>query len=344
MKILIVGECSHSIYEKAIAKGFANLNHNIKYFCWKSYFNNSFFSKFRNKFLIGDTIDAINRDLIDVVKSMKPDLVFIYRGTHIKYKTLIEIKKFNSKIFGYNNDDPFSNRYRLIDFRLWSLYRKSIPYYDWIFSYRLKNIEDYKKIGFNNTSLLRSYYIKENNFYIENSQKKYDVIFIGHFENDGRDEILKYLIENDIKVQIFGTRWEESKLFSYFQNNMYPIKPLYGDLYNLTINQSKIALVFLSKINHDTYTRRCFEIPITKTMMISEYTKDLNENLFKEGREAEYFRDKKELLEKVKFYLNNEEELKRVGDNGYKRVITDGHEVIDRCKEIVRVFNNGVFK
>lgn len=39
---------------------------------------------------------------------------------------------------------------------------------------------------------MKSYYIKENNFYIENTIKDIDVVFIGHFENDGRDEIKLY--------------------------------------------------------------------------------------------------------------------------------------------------------
>lgn len=45
-------------------------------------------------------------------------------------------------------------------------------------------------------------------------------------------------------------------------------------------------------------------------MMMAEYTDDLN-RMFYGGKEAEYFRDKNELLEKVKYYLANQDKDKR---------------------------------
>jgi spore maturation protein CgeB len=339
LKILIIGACKYEIYEKAIGNGFKYLGNKVEYFCWKKYFDNSFFSKFQNKFLIGSVIRKINKDIIKNVKEIKPDLVFIYRGTHICLKTIQIIKQYGCKVFGYNNDDPFSDKYGLLDFRLWSLYKNSIPYYDWIFSYRWKNIEDYKKNGYDNTSLLRSYYLKENNFYIPNIKKEYDVIFIGHWEDDRRDEIIKYLIENNINMNLFGTEWHRSKYYSFLTSKIGDIKPLYGKDYNLAINKSKIALVFLSKLNNDTYTRRCFEIPATKTMMLAEYSDDLANNLFEEDKEAVYFRNREELLEKIKLYLQNDDKREQIGENGYKRLMKDGHEVTNRCEEILRVYN-----
>ena len=340
MKILIVADGKWGeLYDTALHNGFTSLGVESKKFTWHQYFSNSISAKLQNKFLYGPLIDKINKDLFEECQSYKPDLVFIYRGTHIYPNTIKNIKKeIKCKVYGYNNDDPFSKKYTFFDFRLWNLYKKSIPYYDWIFSYRLKNIIDYKNINYKNISLLRSYYIKEKNYFIENTEKKYDIIFIGHFENDNRDETIKYLLDNGIKIQVFGTGWEMSQFFSFFQQNMLDIKPLYGDKYNLTINQAKIALVFLSKLNNDTYTRRCFEIPATKTMMMSEYTDDLN-SLFQESKEAEYFKDKEELLEKTKYYLSNERQIQLIGQNGYEKLMYDGHEAVDRCQEILKVFD-----
>jgi spore maturation protein CgeB len=339
LKILIVGSCKYKIYEKAIGNGLKNLDNKVEYFCWKNFFDNSFFSKLQNKFLVGTILEKINKSLINKIKEIKPDLVFIYRGTHIYPKTIKKIKQYGCKVFGYNNDDPFSNKYRLIDFRLWSLYKKSILYYDWIFSYRKKNIDDYKNLGYNNISLLRSYYIKEDNYYISNIKKFFDIIFIGHWENDKRDEVIKYLIDNNINIKLFGTEWEKSKYYDFFIEKMGKIFPIYEKDYNLTINKAKVALVFLSKLNNDSYTRRCFEIPATKTMMLSEYTDDLANNLFEENKEVVYFRNKEELLEKIKFYLQDENLIKEIGQNGYKRLIKDGHEVTNRCKKILKVYN-----
>ena len=353
MKILVVADWHGEIYAQAFFDGFKSLGYETFKFSWKEYFyhyqysnryttdNNKFKSLYyrvQNKFLIGPVIWKINSDLLKLSQEIKPDLVLVYRGTHIYPKTIIEIKeKLLCKIYGYNNDDPFSSEYKSY---VWRFYKKSIHLYDHIFSYRYKNIDDYKAIQYTKISLLRSYYLKDKNFYIKNivdERYRCDVIFIGHFENDGRDEVIKLLIENRIDIKLYGTEWENSKYYDFFIQKFTEIKPIYDD-YNLALNSAKIALVFLSKLNNDTYTRRCFEIPATKTMMLAEYTDDLN-SMFEEGKDAEYFKNHNEVFQKVKYYLKNTQKLDNVSENGYNRLIRDGHEVKDRCIEILKVYD-----
>lgn len=353
MKILIVADWHGDIYAQAFYDGFKKLGEDVFKFSWKEYFHHyqyssryeiadnkfkSLYYRIQNKFLIGPVLWKINFDLIQKCEEIKPDLVFIYRGTHIYPSTIKTIKEKNScKVFGYNNDDPFSDAYANY---VWKYYKSSIPFYDHIFSYRWKNFNDYKEIGYEYISILRSYYLKDKNFHIKNlSTDKYkcDVIFIGHFENDGRDEAVKLLVENSVDIKLYGTEWENSQYYDFFLEKLGKIEPLFHD-YNIALNSAKIALVFLSKLNNDTYTRRCFEIPATKTMMMSEYTDDLN-SIFEEGKEAEYFKNKEELLKKIQYYLSHEDELYSIGENGYKRLLNDGHEVVNRCQEILKVYN-----
>ena len=353
MKILIVADWHGDIYAQAFYDGFKKLRDDVFKFSWKEYFHHyqyasryetdnnrlkSFYYRSQNKFLIGPVLWKMNKDLLQQCEEIKPDLVFIYRGTHIYPATIKTIKnKFACKVFGYNNDDPFSDEYANY---VWRYYKKSIPYYDHIFSYRWKNIDDYKAMRYDSVSLLRSYYLKDKNCHIENlpiDKYKHDVMFIGHFENDDRDEVIKLLVENSVNVKLYGTEWENSQYYDFFIEKLGKIEPVYND-YNLALNSAKIALVFLSKLNNDTYTRRCFEIPATKTMMMAEYTDDLN-SMFEEGEEAEYFKNKEELLKKIQYYLSHEDELNTIGENGYKRLLNDGHEVVDRCQEILKVYN-----
>lgn len=354
MKILIISDGhASSIYDGAFARGFQELGHEVYRFTWKEYFKHyqystqyqtdgnklkSIYYRAQNKLTFGPALFRINSDIVKKCVEISPNFVFIYRGTHVYPSTIKKIKeKVRCKVFGYNNDDPFSLSYPEY---FWRHYKNGVKYYDHIFSYRYKNIDDYNKMGYKKVSLLRSYYLKNSNYFIEKlptDKYKCDVVFIGHFENDGRDEAIKLLIENDINIKLYGTLWENSQYFEFFEETLGKITPLYED-YNIGLNSVKIALVFLSKKNNDTYTRRCFEIPITKTMMMSEYTDDLN-SMFEQGKEAEYFTSKEELLEKVKFYLSNEEQLKQVGENGYRRLMKDGHEVVDRCQKILKIYN-----
>lgn len=344
MKILVVGEFRWEIYESALYDAFNQLGYDTYKFEWGSYLDNSsnylksIYNKFQNKFTIGPAIKRINNDLIKYCKTINPNLVFIYRGTHILPSTIKKISEQGIIIFGYNNDDPFSKVYPNY---YWRHYIRGIKYYSHIFAYRKKNIDDYKKVGYSQVTLLRSYYIKSRNHHIDeliNKNYKTDVIFIGHFEDDGRDIYLKSLVNAGIKIKIYGDResWQRSENFSVLDKICGPIVQIRND-YNLALNSAKIALVFLSKINNDSYTRRCFEIPATKTLMVSEYTDDLN-SLFQEKKEAIYFRNESEFLENIKYYLINKNQRKEIGVAGYKRLVSEGHEVQDRVNEIINIY------
>lgn len=355
MKILIAsdghGEETHA---GAFTKAFRELGHEVITFTWKEYFKHypyadayptdgnrfkSIYYRFQNKFTFGPDVLKLNKDLVKRVAIAKPDLVFIYRGTHILPGTLKRIKKMGIPVFGYNNDDPFSSKYLPY---MWRHFKRCIPFYNHIFYYREKNRQDYENMGYKNISMLRSYYIKENNFQIkevEQNQYTCDAIFIGHFENDGRDEMLRNVIESGVNFKLYGSNWQASSLYPYFVEKFGPIMPLYREDYNLALNSAKIALVFLSKLNNDTYTRRCFEIPATGTMMLAEYTDDLNHNLFTEDKEAVYFRDEQELIEKINLYTASKSKREAIAKAGYDKVHTAGHEVTDRAKQVIDTFN-----
>ena len=109
------------------------------------------------------------------------------------------------------------------------------------------------------------------------------------------------------------------------------------NLYNTMLNSTKIAIVFLSKINHDTYTRRCFEIPVTQTLMVAPYTADIAD-MFQESKEVVLYKNKQDFVEKIKYFLEHDKERKNIANAGYRRVLSDGHEASDRVRQIVDNF------
>jgi hypothetical protein len=337
MKILIIGDWQHAIYEKAIFDALVKQHVNVIRFNYGKYYTcvnvlNKYLKKIEDKYAFGFSINKLNKDLVAFCKKTNPDVCFVYRGRHLFPQTIKYIKQvLECKMLVYNNDDPFALQQKKY---FWRHFLKSIVYYDWNYVYREKNISDFKRIGLKNVSLLRSYYIKASNYPMK-TFKKQGVVFIGHYENDRRDILIRSLYENNINIKLYGTQWHKSNIYQYLLNKNGFIRELSGVEYNSVINKAKIALVFLSKQNNDTYTRRNFEIPATKTFMLSEYSDDLAA-LFEEGVEAEYFRSKEEMLEKIIFYLKNDKARKKIAEAGYKRLIKDGHEVSDRARQILR--------
>jgi len=351
MKILVVADWHGAeIYAEVFKDGFKELGHSVESFSWKEYFHHyqyanryetdgnklkSFYYRFQNKFITGPAIAKINRDLLARISEFQPEMIFIYRGTHILPATLKKVKHISKcQIYGYNNDDPFSLKYPKY---LWRHFLAGAKEYDHLFCYRQHNIEDYSGIDCQSASLLRSYYTDERNYLVNTDNSPYlcEVIFIGHFEDDGRDQCLLMLLKSSHNVKVYGTGWDKSSLYNQLVTLNGPIEPLYED-YNLALNSAKIAVVFLSKLNRDTYTRRCFEIPAAGALMISEYTDDLN-SMFEQGVDADYFYNADELQEKVDFYLNNPETLNKMRKSGYERLHRDGHSAIHRVQEILAI-------
>jgi spore maturation protein CgeB len=345
MKILVVGDGSSEIHEVAVAAAFSELGHDVSEFYWTIYFKSKIplwreFLLAQNKFLLGGKIRKLNADLFKAVINLKPKLIFIYRGTHITPETIIKIKSAlpDCIVFGYNNDDPFSVMHPRW---LWRHFLKSIPHYDIVFAYRHHNLEEFRHAGAKRVELLRSWFLPQINKVVELSsadKTKFssDVVFVGHYENDGRIEYLEEIVKYGYKLRLFGPgyEWNHRLAKSKVLRHLAPIDLVWGDKYNLAISGSKIALCFFSKLNRDTYTRRCFEIPAAKTLLLSEYSEDCA-SLYRAGEEADFFTNKEELISKLYFYLSNDNVLKQVSEMGYKRVISDGHDIVSRMRLVL---------
>lgn len=339
-KILVIGSFKWEQYAPAIYDGFKNMGYqtekvDIELFSYKS--DNVFafcLNKIQNRFHLGYNLIRYNREIVRKVNEFLPDLVFLYRCYSVYTDTLKKIKKNGCKVFSYNNDDPFSGVPSKSYYRH---FFKNAPFCDVNFVYRKKNIEDFKKMGIYNTRLLLPHYLSKNNYYM-GIEKDIPIAFVGHFENDGRDVYIKKMLDAKIPVVVFGDEaWKSAPLYEDIKDCIKPSKR--GREYNEILNRLRVALVFLSKINSDTYTRRCFEIPATKTLILCEYTNDMDV-FFPENECAVYFRSPEELVVKVKGLLNNQSEIDRMSENGFFRLQQLGGSEIDRAKEIIEIYES----
>lgn len=288
--------------------------------------------KIENKLAIGTDVYKKNKELLRYVKENKIRYVFLYAARIIHWRTVKKMKQMGIVVMAYCNDNPFSDYYPPY---FWRNIIKSAAYCDIVYSYRKNDIEKYREKGAKDVKLLRSYYIENRNYKIDESisadMEIPKVIFLGHMENDERTEYLDALVSRGIEIGVRET--SEWKQYAKGRKNIVLFHETL-EHYNEIINRAEIALVFLSKINRDTYTRRCFEIPVTGTLMLAPYTDDLA-TLYKEDEEVVFYRSKEDLVAKVEYYLGHPEEGKRVGMNGRERVLRDGHEAKDRVCQVI---------
>lgn len=340
MKILIAGDWHSNIHEHAVADAFSHLGHECVAFPWFHHFGfeskaKNFVKKIQNRLITGPLIKKINHEFVSVACSTEPDVIFIYRGTHITYDALNFLKKRfpKSVIVGYNNDDPFSQAQRSL---LWRHFVNCIPLYDLVLAYRHHNMDEYFQAGAKRVELLRSWFIPELNYPCQLSPREFDLYgselaFAGHYEPDGRDRIIERLVKEGFNLKLYGPEWTTVVARSQILKKLAPVVPVRGEEYNKALCGAKIALCFLSKLNRDTYTRRCFEIPASGTFMLSEYSDDIS-RMFREGLEVEFFRSEDELVTKATRYLNDDAARLAIAEAGLRRVNADGHDIVSRMK------------
>jgi hypothetical protein len=356
MKILLAGDWHSQVHEEPAARALASLGHEVHRFGWSRYFERPRSGpartirhvalRLQNKYLAGPAVSRLNGDLVAEARRLSPDLLFVYRATHILPQTLAAIRQErpSTVLATYNNDDPFSRSYPRW---MWRHFVAALPRWDIAFAYRHANVDDYLRAGAPRAELLRSFFVPERMHPVELTPDEHarydsDVTFAGHYEDDGRLQMLEALAGRGLRVRIFGPTsrvrkfdWDHALRSSQLLRSQIPVRPAWNEEYNKALCGAKIALCFLSKLNRDTYTRRCFEITATGTLMLSEYTPDLA-TLFREGEEADFFRSSGELVEKVEFYLADDEVRRRVAAAGLRRVHADGHDVTSRMQEMLR--------
>lgn len=347
MKILVAGDYRFDIYEESMCSALENLGHSVDRFSFGSFFNNfqlrrinldDFFLKIQNRFIIGPAVRRLNSDFIKRIVNRQPEIIVVNRGTHLMPDTLRVIWSISKGPFviGINNDDPFSNDQSKL---LWRHFIKGLPFYHLALAYRQLNIEDFHRAGCSEVRLLRPWFDPKLHHRVKldcQDRRRFesDVVFIGHFEADGRLDCLEAIAQAGFRLRLFGTGWDRAVAKSDLLRHLAPITPARGMDYNRALCGARIALCFLSKLNRDTYTRRCFEIPATGTLLLSEFSADLA-RMFKEGVEADFFRNKEELIAKVSMYLGHEENRVAVAAAGLGRVWHDQHHAVGRMQQVL---------
>jgi hypothetical protein len=280
--------------------------------------------------------------VLTTASNLRPDLVFFWRPTHIEVKTILKLSKLGIKTVSYNNDDPFkheNNKKNLWHLKIfWYFYLNCIPAFDRNFFFRKINCQEALKKKAKHADILMPYFIPNKDRPIKLTAEELllfecDVVFVGHYEEDGRENFIKFLLKHDINLKIWGSNWNSLSLKNNY-NQLLLIKKVAFNDYAKAICGAKICLVFLSKLNRDNYTRRCFEIPACGRLMLAERTQDLM-NMFKENVEACFFSSEQELLSKVTWLLKNPDIRSKIAEAGMKRVWKDKHDVESRAKEMI---------
>tara|TARA_B110000881_G_C18357320_1_gene404587 strand:- start:13 stop:726 length:714 start_codon:yes stop_codon:yes gene_type:complete len=213
-----------------------------------------------------------------------------------------------------------------------------IPYYDKIFISDTGHEIEWKDLGAQNVIRLPLSAGSPNTFQkviskSENS-KIYDVTFVGRLDrlHYHRINTLNFLISQGVDLNIWT--WDESKgylkEFPLVESRI--IGSAYGKEMVKVLAQSKIVLNIHILTQPCGGNLRLFEIPSAKSFQIADKCPS---DWFIDGNEIVLYKNNDDLLNKINYYLNNEQERINITNNGFNRVLKE-HRYEYRVKKLLK--------
>lgn len=308
-------------------------------------------------FAAGPIVKKINSDVLKLAMESKPNLIWAEKQEYLYPQTLKKFSDIGIKTLHFTPDPYFT-----LTWKQTRLTRACMPLYDYTITSKKYELSEYERVckrtiymplGFAESvhrplfpldaQLRRTYFS--------------DVSFVGGWE-PRREELLEAIArETGCNLKIWGygwdflmsDRWSLRRWLAMKQlsgNEPFRMKrndllanavqgnEIYADAYAYALSGSKISIGFLRKVCPDQHTTRTFEIPACGSMLLADRT-DEHRGFFVEGKEAEFFSDKKELIEKVRFYLSREDLRKKIAFKGYEKCLAAGYSYKNRLKDVL---------
>lgn len=225
------------------------------------------------------------------------------------------------------------------------LVEKIAPVYDYSLVPEKFRLPDYKRIGANPIYCQEA--ANPNVYKPYDLPLSYDVTFVGQKYGD-RPEYIRYLLDHEIDVNVWGPYWQGGgptiplwrkvgsrvKRFLHGTESLFPTKipagktgpPLSDDQLIQMYSRSRISLGFSSvadtTIEIKQVRLRDFEAPMSGAFYMVEYMEELEE-FFHIGKEIVCYYDKKDLADKIKYYLSHEQEREIIRQAGMDRARRD---------------------
>jgi len=278
---------------------------------------------------------AYNEELLDTVRREKPDLFWAFMYTdEIERETLDEIKKLTTSVAWFSDDH----------WRLENYSRFYAPHFTKVITTWSKAKKMYAKYGIEN--VIRSQWGFNSGVYrsVVVPGQDINVSFVG-MRTPHREKIINELRDAGISVFVRGFKWDEGRasfdemleIFSRSKINLnlnppmsaLALKPLAQIFFRRRRNwivpdfwhiPRNLRSYFQKKIPQ--IKARPFEITGSGGFCITGDADDM-ENYFVPDKEIVIYKDTKDLVDKVRYYLEHDDERRSIQKAGYERALKD---------------------
>lgn len=290
-----------------------------------------------NKFRInaGPWVSKVNADLQRRSRAWKGfDLVWVEKAQYVTEATVRLIKEqVGCPIVHFTPDMAIAatGTFRSL------VFHQAIPAYDALITTKDFEVELYAGQGAARVFLMEKS-ASHRHFYPRRDVRDEDrskVGFIGRCERHYRN-LIRHLAMSGIEVQARGPGWE--RIYRRLDPRYRAFNKggaVRGERYALKLSGMEVGLGLLCKYGPEVVTARSIEIPACGTFLLAERT-DKHQEIFQEGREAEFFGSPGELVDKAKYYLAHPVQRERIAAAGYRRFIEGPFRLDHQMKLIMQ--------
>ena len=278
--------------------------------------------------------EELQNRVIKFVDSVRPDIVFfILMKDEFSFETFDYLKSKYITLNWFCDD-----QWRFEDFT---------KYYAPHFTYAITTdkfaLRKYKDIGCKNVILNQLpplVFYKDIDF--KAVKYKYDVTFVGGISGY-REYLIHQLKKKGVKVECFGYGWRNGRvtfnelreIFKSSKINLNISNSVNYDMRYIFSSLRSVMRFLKSKKRIEQIKGRNFEIPASGGFQLTNYVPSLDD-YFNIGNEVAVYISIDDLVLQINYYLNNEEERKKIMINGYKRVINE-HNYLNRLETIIKI-------
>lgn len=272
---------------------------------------------------------AMNDALLDRVTAMKPDVAIFSLYTDQLTPEAVDKVGEHAQTLCFFHDDTWR-----VDFsRSWA------PHFHYFTSPDFESKRKYERLGMHH-SLHMPFGANEARYKPLGLEKKYDVSFIGAW-HPYREWLIKRVEKAGISVYVAGYRWpngivaheEMVKIFNESRINLNLSNSSSWDARFLASSPRALLNRLRSKKSVEQLKARHFEINACRAFQLSYYVDGL-ERCYRLGEEMAIYLDPDDLVEKVRYYLDDDALRNRMADAAYERTMSE-HTY---AKRFARVF------
>ncbi|MBS9719460.1 glycosyltransferase [Tianweitania sp. BSSL-BM11] len=268
-------------------------------------------------------------------EQFRPHLFFVFKGIMVSPQAIRAVQAGGGVAINFWPDTSF------VDHGQTAL--RALPCYDWVFTTKTFGPADLKaRFGITNASVLSHGFDPETHKPTamdrsDTALYQCDASFIGTW-SPKKEQLLSALISAlpALDLKIWGSQWERAGPFlrPHIQG-----RPIFGAEYAKAIGAAKINIAILFEGNAnaasgDRVTSRSFHIPASGGFMLHERSDEIAAH-FTEDRDCAMFGSARELSEKVRFYLTQDEARSRMAQSGRSRASSSGYSIDDRARTVI---------